>query len=306
MKLRLLLTASLTFSLAGNVLAADPTADELVTRGLELRREAKPMQALQMFQKAHALAPSPRTLGQLGLVETSLEHWIDAEAHLTGSLATPNDAWVKKNRALLDQALGVSRGHIGELVVTGPDGTAVTVDGKPAGTLPAIQPVRLVEGNVVVTATGAGFKEFSKTVTIAGGSKTSLAIVLDPVERKPAIALSAPAPLAPPTPATSLTSAEAPRSGWKTPTGIGLIAAGAGLAAWGVTWIAIDGNDTCATGGPSCVTVRDTKTAGWVLTAAGAAAVAGGTVLLLTGRHRDGSGLAFGATPTSVSLSGRF
>ena len=95
--------------------AAEPTADDLIVRGLELRRAAKPGEALELFQRAHALAPSPRTMGQIGLVEASLEHWLDAETHLTASLATPDDAWVKKNHGFLDQALGVSRGHIGEL-----------------------------------------------------------------------------------------------------------------------------------------------------------------------------------------------
>jgi hypothetical protein len=291
----------------GPARAADPTADELITHGLELRRQAKPEQALEMFQRAHAISPSQRTLGQMGLVETSLERWMDAETHLAAAAATPGDPWVRKNRSFLDQALGVCRSHIGELVVTGPDGTDVAVDGKHVGTLPALQPVRLVEGNTVVTANNVGFKDFSKTVAITGGAKTSLAIVLDPVDRRPVIALSAPVPLpAPPPPSPLLAAPEPSRSGWKTATGVGLVAAGAGLVAWGVIWIAIDGEDACATGGPACVTVRDTKTAGWILTAVGAAAAAGGTVLLVSGRHHDGAGVAFGATPTSLSLSGRF
>jgi hypothetical protein len=234
----------------GTARAADPTAGELITRGLELRRQSKPEQALEMFQRAHAISPSQRTLGQMGLVETSLEHWMDAETHLMAAAATSGDPWVRKNRAFLDQALVVCRGHIGELVVTGPDGTDVAVDGKHVGTLPAIPPVRLVEGNAVVTANSGGFMDFSKTVAIAGGAKTSLAIVLDPVDKRPAIALSAPAPLPPP-PAPSLAAPEPSRSGWKTATGVGMVAAGAGLIAWGAIWIAIDGDDACATGGPA-------------------------------------------------------
>ena len=172
--MRVLVTACLlSIVICGVGRAAEPGADELITRGLELRRQAKPEQALEMFQRAHALAPSPRTFGQMGLVEASLEHWLDAETHLTGSLATPDDPWVRKNRAFLDQALKVSRGHIGELVVTGPAGTDVAVDGRHVGTLPAVQPVKLVQGNAVVTANSAGFNDFSKTVVIEGGARTS-------------------------------------------------------------------------------------------------------------------------------------
>src|SRR5947207_7380287 len=92
------------------VRAAEPTAEELVARGLQLRRQAKPQQALEMFRRAYALAPSARTIGQMGLVEASLERWLDAEAHLKASLAV-SDAWVKKNRGFLDQALAVCRAH---------------------------------------------------------------------------------------------------------------------------------------------------------------------------------------------------
>ena len=285
--------------------AAEPGADELITRGLELRRQAKPEQALEMFQRAHALAPSPRTLGQIGLVEASLEHWIDAETHLTGSLTTPDDPWVRKNRTFLEQALKISRDHVGELVITGPAGTDVAVDGKHVGTLPALQAMKLVQGNAVVTANGAGFKDFSKTVAIEGGAKTSLAIVLDPAEKLPAIALAAPVPLPASSPASpSLT--EHRGWTWKTVTGTGLLAAGAGLLAWGIIWIAVDHNDDCPMSGAACNKVYDTKTAGWILTAGGATAAAVGTGLLIWGPRSESPNVAFGATPTSLLLRAQF
>ena len=286
-------------------LAAQPDADDLIARGLELRRAAKPGEALELFQRAHGLAPSPRTLGQMGLVETSLEHWFDAETHLTASLATPEDVWVKKNRGFLDQALGVSRGHIGELTVTGPAATDIAINGKHVGTLPALQPVRLAEGNAVVTANSAGFKDFTKTVTIAGGAKVSLAIVLDPAEQRASVAVAAPVPLPAPSPAPVI-SAEQRTRNWKTPTGAGLAAVGAGLIAWGAIWIAIDGNDRCDVDGPACLTVYDTRTAGWILTAGGVAAAGAGAVLLYLGSRAGTSNVAVDITPTSLTLHGRF
>src|SRR3954454_25030952 len=113
-----LLAGSVTVT-AGGARAAEPTAEDLIVRGLELRRAAKPGDALEMFQRAHLLAPSPRTLGQMGLVETSLARWIDAEAHVMAALLTPGNLWVRKNHVFLDQALVLCRRHIGELVVTG-------------------------------------------------------------------------------------------------------------------------------------------------------------------------------------------
>jgi hypothetical protein len=184
----------------------------------------------------------------------------------------------------------------------------VAVNGKPAGTLPAVQPVKLVAGNALVTASGAGFKDFSKTVTIEGGAKLSLAIVLDPVEKRTAVALAAPVPLPEPAPAIpDPAAADTAGQTWKTLAGTGLLAAGAGLLAWGIVWIAVDGNDSCAMHGPVCTRVYDTKTAGWILAAGGAAATAAGTGVLIWGRRgADSTSVALGATPTSLLLQGRF
>lgn len=288
--------------------AADPTADELIRRGLELRRQSKPGEAFALFQRAHALAPSPRTLGQMGLVEASLERWLNAETHLNGSLATPDDIWVRKNRGFLDQAVRVSRSHIGELAITGPRNTEVAVNGHRAGTLPMAQPVRLAEGSAVVTASGAGFKDFSKTVTIVGATTISLAIVLDAAEQRPAVAIGAPAPL--PmllrAPASTDSAADDLAASWKRPVAAGLIAAGAGLATWGIAWIAIERNDPCATSAPSCNNVSDAKTAGWLLTAGGAVAAGTGAVLLIMSHRASSGNVALDATPTSLSLRGHF
>jgi hypothetical protein len=104
----------------------------------------------------------------------------------------------------------------------------------------------------------------------------------------------------------SIAADERHRPAWKTWTGAGLVAAGAGLLTWGIVWIAVDGNDRCPIGGPACTTVYDTKTPGWILAAGGAAAAAGGAVLLFTGRRGDDSNVALAATPTSLSLRGQF
>ncbi len=310
MRSLLALLAGFVIVTAGVARAAEPTADDLIVRGLELRRAAKPGEALEMFQRAHALAPSPRTLGQMGLVETSLERWIDAEAHVRAALMTAGNLWVRKNRMFLDKALMLCRGHIGELVVTGPNGTDVAIDNIRVGTLPLVHPARLVEGRAVVTANSPGFKDFSKTVTIAGGAKVSIAIVLDPIEKRAVVAIGAPVLLPDPAPSASpvpIIAAEDPAArSWKTPTGVGLVAAGAGLMAWGITWMAVDRADRCPTGGPACNNVYDTGTKGRLLTAGGVAAAAVGTALLYLGRRSADGDLALDVAASSIALRARF
>ncbi len=293
---------------SGRVWAADPqNADALIQQGLEMRRQAKPEEALALFQRAHAAAPSPRTFGQMGLVETSLKHWVDANLHLTVSLTSPDDAWVVKNRAFLEQALATTKQHIGDLVVSGPADVEVFVDGKSVGTLPAIPPVHLGEGQVHVSATAPGFKPFDEMVLIRVGVRVQIAITLRPiaVDQAPAVTssvLTTGASLTTPAPSPS-----SGRSAWHTWAGASLAVAGAGALTWGIVWIAIDNHDACgSTQGAACDTAYNTKTPGWILAGVGAAAIASGAVVFFTGHPSSSSNVALGASPTSLLLRGSF
>ena len=66
--------------------------------------------------------------------------WVSAETDLVAALATDSDAWITKNRAALDGALGVIRRHIGSLEVRGADGAEILVDGAPVGVAFVIAP----------------------------------------------------------------------------------------------------------------------------------------------------------------------
>jgi hypothetical protein len=292
-------------------MAAEPSADALIEQGLGLRRDGKPEQALEMFRQAHAVAPSPRTFGQMGLVETSLRRWVDGENHLAVSLANPDDRWVAKNRAFLDEALGLCRRHVGDLIVSGPAGAEVFVGGQSVGTLPAVPALRLAEGTVTVSASSSGSKPFERTVTIRPGARSPLAISLDPIAASPLAVMPAAAPTVPP-PAPLIATAPPIRSqsspsNWHTWAGVSLAVAGAAALGWGIYWIAVDGNSTAADGNDTGATkqVYNTRTPGWILAGAGTAAVAGGAVIFFTG-HATESAVALGLTPSSVLLQGRF
>jgi hypothetical protein len=229
--------------------------------------------------------------------------------HLSVALTSPDDAWVVKNRAFLEQALATCQQHIGDLVVTGPAGVEVFVAGRSVGTLPAVPAVHLVEGAVSVGATAPGFKPFDQTVAIRPGERTPLLIALSPIAAAP-LPVVAPTPTAPTAAPIFSTSEQAPalsRSRWHTWTGASLAIAGAGLVTWGVVWIAIDSHDACGSAdGPSCANAYNTKTPGWVLAGVGTAAIAGGAVVFFTGRADTGSNVAVGVGPSSVMLRGRF
>src|SRR6185437_6067595 len=223
---------------------AAPSPDALIEEGLNLRRNGRPEEALEQFRRAHALAPSARPFGQMGLVETSLKRWVDAEGHLAMSLSSPDDAWVHKNRTFLDEALAVCRQHVGELVVSGPAGSEVFVAGNSVGTLPTVPAIHLAEGTVTVTASAPGFRPFERTATITPGKRSTLAIALTPVAPTPLPAPPAPPPKAATAPMPTVTakptlSPEARSGSWHTWGGITLAGVGAPAVAWGAVWVAL-------------------------------------------------------------------
>ena len=315
-KLRTFVRRSLTIaallwatSLSFGAMAAEPNADVLIEQGLRLRRDAKPEQALEMFRQAHALAPSPRTFGQMGLVETSLKRWVDGEKHLSVSLANPDDRWVIKNRAFLDEALGLCRSHVGDLIVTGPAGAEIIVGGQSVGTLPAVPALRLAEGTVTVSASARGSKPFERTVTIRPGARSALAISLDPIAAAPLAVTPVPIATAPaPAPLIATappTRSESSPSSWHTWAGVSLAVVGTAALGWGIVWIAIN-DKVMSTNPDGSEMTYHTKTAGWILASAGAAAVAGGAAIFFTGNRKNGLDVALGLTPSSVLLQGRF
>jgi hypothetical protein len=314
---RLLAIAALlaTVSITSGASGAEASPDKLIEEGLHLRRQGRPAEALELFRQAHAIAPSPRTFGQMGLAEASLREWVEAENHLSVSLSNPDDAWVRKNRAFLDEALSLCRQHVGDLVVSGAAGAEIFVAGKSVGTLPAVPALRLAEGTVSVTASAPGFQPFERTVTIQAGVRTPVAISLVPVvtttiAAKPAIPASiAPAPAAPVVSAPGAPPEQPKASNWHTWAGIAVAAVGAGAIGLGALWVAIDGecpHDSVActkTDGPGSY---QTRTLGWIAVGAGTAALVGGVVIFITGRSSAGSNVALGLTPTSLRLETRF
>ncbi|MFL5306807.1 MAG: PEGA domain-containing protein [Polyangia bacterium] len=299
------------------------SAEVLIQQGLKLRRDGKPEEALQRFREAHEMAPSPRTYGQMGLVETTLKRWTDGETHLAVALANPDDAWVRKNRAFLDQALSLCREHVGDLVITGPAGAEVSVGGTPAGTLPAVPALRVAEGAVEVTATASGYESYKTTVTIRAGKRSALKIAMSPEpvaaghEDTPPKVPTAVDPETKPTPEADVKGAAPPapveQSHWHTWTGISLGVVGAGAIAFGIAWWSVDGEcmntQVDATGKyRGCVDSKyyDTKTGGEIAIGLGAAAVVAGAIIFFTSPSDDAPSVALGASPNGLWVAGRF
>jgi hypothetical protein len=273
--------------------ASDQDPDLLIKRGLELRRAGKSEEALELFRRAHEAAPCPRTLGQMGLVESSLQLWIEADSHLSAALATPDDAWVHQNRRFLDQAVVRARQHVGELMITGPPGARIAVAGRSIGALPLLAPIRIAEGDVAVSASSDGSKPYAIDVSIKGGARAAISIVLEPID------LALPRP---PEQAQPFATAPSPK---RTRLGLGASLAAGGLAAlvWGATWLAVDGQSSCA----GCATTYDTRTPGLLLVGGGGAlALAGGALIFWALHPSEPTNTTVGLANRSVQFEARF
>jgi hypothetical protein len=234
---------------AAPLVAAGPAEDaaELLQKGIELRRSGRDAEALDLFRRANELAPSPRARAQLGLAEQALGRWVGAERDISAALDAGGDAWIVKNRPVLEQALAVVRDHVGQLLVMGtPAGASVLVNGERVGTLPLAAPVVVAAGEVLVTVDARGFVSISRKVTVTGKQLVRETIDLPEqpapapapaaaAEPAPVAAAAPPPPVAPPPPAVTAEApapspVAAPASGALV-RGAGYVAAGLGAAA---------------------------------------------------------------------------
>jgi hypothetical protein len=157
-------------------------ADELVKRGIELRRKSKDTDALAEFKKAWAISKAPRIEAQMALAEQALGLWVAAEEHLLEALThAKSDPWTRKNSTTLTSALTVIQRHLGTLDVWGtPAGAAIFVNEKRIGTLPLEHPVRVSDDSVILRVHADDFLEWTRTVRVDPGQSIRQHVELIP------------------------------------------------------------------------------------------------------------------------------
>jgi hypothetical protein len=157
---------------ASRAVEPEPTDEGLMAKGVRLRREGDDAGALATFERAYALVPSPRALGQMALAHQALGHWLEAEQGLVEALRSSSDAWVARNRAYLEESLATARAHLAWLEV---DCNVVGAEASIGGALPRRLPlddaVRIPEGEVSVEVRASGYAPIHRTLKIDGGSR---------------------------------------------------------------------------------------------------------------------------------------
>jgi tetratricopeptide (TPR) repeat protein len=166
--------------------------EEMVRRGLNLRRAGRDDLALALFREALELRSEPRTLAQIGLAEQALGRWTEAEKHLDEALAATGDVWIGAHRLHLEESLAFVRQHVSSLSLEVEAEGAEVAFGD-GGFRPVPQaPVRIAPGPVSLRVRAPGRSDVAETVDLSAGTTLLLRL-------QPAVALALP-PAAPPAP----------------------------------------------------------------------------------------------------------
>jgi hypothetical protein len=283
---------SIVFSLAfgpGAAWADRDDPDALIAQGLKAMRKGDYHAALEAFQRAHQARPTTRSHAEIGLAEQALHRWVEAEADLAGAMAEKEDAWLEEHRSLLDKSLADVRSHLGILiVVSGPRGAEVKIDGQPRGVLPLPGPLFLLPGMAEVEITAPGRRPWHAEAPIAPGETSRLAPIFEPLDLPPvmpATTVARPANADPPRPLLAEPTA-LKAIGWLA------LAAGSAAAGSGAYFLAnSQAGSSRRLAGIECLALGS------------AVALSGGAIAVVTTWRSSASG---GETVAAMSISGRF
>jgi hypothetical protein len=286
-------------------------------RGVQLYGEGADEAALAELQRAYDLAPNWKVLYDVGLVELQLHDFVGALRAFQRYLEGGGDAIAAARRADVTAKIAQLQGEVASIDARAEDGATILLDDVPIGAAPLPAPLVVNPGRHRVGATKEGRVAEARAISVAGGDRQQVEVVLPSIAAPPALPPAPePAPVTPPAPqaAPLAPPAEAAPPADRPPLWIGWLATGA--LATGAIVMGVDAVHTSA----ELSDAKSTATAGSrldelasrahglaiasdVLT--GAALVAGGTTLYFAMRARSGPvTVAVGAN--GVVASGTF
>lgn len=208
---RLIITALLLLPLRA---AAQPSADvqaeyrEIAARAVSEFEAEHFAEARRLFEQAHKLWPSARTLRTLGMTAFDLERYPQALAELQAALDDPRRPLVGDQRAKVEALLERTRDHLGSFSLTLSPATAeLAIDGV-ARAHSAGQKLALRVGEHTLLVQAPGYRPVQQTLNVRARQDEPLRIELEPEPPPPAAQQSA--PKLPEAPAQALASSTAP------------------------------------------------------------------------------------------------
>lgn len=157
------------------------SADELLQQGVEAREQRDDERALELFRRAHQAEPSGETFAQMALAEQALGRFVDAEHDLAQALTYREERFIRRNRALLEQALSEIRANIGLVRVGGGlEGAVLYVNDREIGALPHPDAIRVDAGQVEVVARAPGYLPGRASVEVPPEGVVDVELTMEP------------------------------------------------------------------------------------------------------------------------------
>jgi hypothetical protein len=146
--------------------------EQLITRGIELRKAGDDEAALTQFRQAEQLQPeSARIRVHLAATYQALGDWEAADRYLTLASSDPSDSYVQTHRSILDRARRTIDTHIGRLQISGgPPGTQIWLNGRAIGALPLPETLRIQAGVYTLDARLSGYYAVTRRIVLPGGA----------------------------------------------------------------------------------------------------------------------------------------
>jgi hypothetical protein len=181
--------------------AEPPGYREAIQEAIAEYDAARYAEARALFTRAHALAPSARTLRGLGMTEFELRNYVVSARMLEEALASQVRTLDGELRTHTEGLLTRARGFVGRFTVhLSPAQTQLAIDNAPA-VLERDGTLALSVGDHTLQARAEGYATVTHTFSVNGGEQTTLNVTLQPqaaLTPTPAVARHAqPAPSAP-------------------------------------------------------------------------------------------------------------
>jgi hypothetical protein len=149
-----------------------------IEQAVERFRERDWNRARELFQAAHKLDPSARTLRGIGLTDFESGRYAIAIAELEAALADRRKPLDPQQRIEVQAVIAHARGFVGNLELEiSPKGASVTIDRIPiSGTS-----FSLDAGEHVIRASAAGYVDAEQTVRVLPADLTRAVLTLEPI-----------------------------------------------------------------------------------------------------------------------------
>ncbi len=156
-------------------------AQERFEKGVLLFKNADFEGALVEFLSAYGAKPHFAVRYNISICLYKLHRYAEAQEEMEAYLEEGGDDIPAEKRLEIEKNLAELASLVGTLEVTcNVEGALLSVDGKPAGTLPLDQPLRLNVAEYEVSVIAEGHSPYSTTVIIPGGKLKTLEVTLQP------------------------------------------------------------------------------------------------------------------------------